>query len=73
MRRVSWASTRPLVELAGFVDGLADRLLGDLVEDHPADRHLGLEHLEQVPRDGLALAVLIGGEQEFVGVLEQLP
>jgi hypothetical protein len=34
-------------------------------------RHLGLELLQQVPGDGLALAVFIGGEQEFVGVLEQ--
>ena len=33
--------------------------------------HLGLEHLQQVPRDGLALAVLISGEQELVGVLER--
>ena len=30
-----------------------------------------LEHLEQVPRDGLALAILIGGEVELVGVLQQ--
>jgi hypothetical protein len=30
-----------------------------------------LELLQQVPGDGLALAVFIGGEQEFVGVLEQ--
>ena len=71
MRRVSWASTSRGVELAGVVDGALDRLLGDLVEDHPLDRDLGLEHLEQVPRDGLALAVLIGGEVELVGVLEQ--
>ena len=61
----------PGVELAGLVRRALDRLLGDLVEHHPADRHLGLEHLEQVPGDGLALAVLIGGQQELVGVLEQ--
>ena len=41
------------------------------MEDHPAVRNLGLEFLEQVPGDCLALAVLISGEQEFVGVLEQ--
>ena len=34
-------------------------------------RDLGLELLEQVPGDGLALAVLISGQQELVGVLEQ--
>ena len=60
-----------LVDLTRVGDGPGDRLRGDLVEDHPAVRHLGLELLEQVPRDGLALAVFIGGEQQFVGVLEQ--
>ena len=60
-----------LVDLPRVGDGAGDRLRRDLVEDHPAVRHLGLELLEQVPGDGLALAVFIGGEQEFVGVLEQ--
>ena len=60
-----------VVHLARVGDGAGDRLRGDLVEDHPAGRHLGLELLQQVPGDGLALAVFIGGEQEFVGVLEQ--
>jgi hypothetical protein len=45
--------------------------LGDLVEDHPLDRHLRLQHLEQVPGDRLALAVLVGREVELVGVLQQ--
>lgn len=61
-----------LVELARVGDGAADRVLGDLVEDHPVDGNLGLQDLEEVPRDGLALAVLIGGEEEFVGVLQQV-
>ena len=60
-----------LVHLTRVGDGAGDRLRGDLVEHHPAVRHLGLELLEQVPGDGLALAVFIGGEQQFVGVLEQ--
>ena len=59
------------VDLAGVLDRRVDRLRGDLVEDHPVHRHLGLELVEQVPRDGLALAVLVGGEVELVGVLEQ--
>ncbi len=58
------------VELAGVVLRLLDRVLGDLVEHHAPHGHLGLQLLQQVPRDGLALAVLISGEQEFVGVLE---
>jgi hypothetical protein len=42
------------------------------VEDHPLGRYARLELLHQVPGDCLALAVLVSGEQEFVGVLEQL-
>src|SRR5439155_53489 len=38
---------------------------------HPVHRHLGLEGLQQVPGDGFALAVLIGGEVELVRLLQQ--
>ena len=63
------------VELARVLGGLEDGGLGDLVEDHPLDRDalLGLQLVEQVPGDRLALAVLIGGEEELVGVLQQAP
>jgi hypothetical protein len=62
-----------VVDLARVGDGLEDRLLGDLVEDHPVDRDaLRLELVEEVPGDRLALAVLVGGEVELVGVLEQV-
>ena len=61
-----------LVEVAGLLHGALDRVLGDLVEDHPFDGHRGGEYLEQVPGDGLALAVLIRREQEGVGPGEQL-
>src|SRR5699024_10204373 len=54
------------VQLAGVLRGGEDRGLGDLVEDHPLDRDLGLEDLEQVPRDGLTLAVGVCGQQELV-------
>jgi hypothetical protein len=40
------------------------------VEDHPLDRDLGLQLLQQVPRDGLALAVLVRGEDQLVHALE---
>ena len=60
-----------VVELGRVGDGAGDRLRGDLVEDHPPGRHLGLEFLEQVPGDGLALAVLVCRQVELVGVLEQ--
>ena len=72
MRRASWASTRSIVDLARVVDRGEDRRLGDLVEDHPVHRDaLRLQLVEQVPGDRLALAVLVGGEVELVGVLEQ--
>ncbi len=61
------------VEVARVGHGVADRLRGDLVEHHAVHGHLGLEHLAQVPGDGLALAVLVSGQIELVGVLEQLP
>ena len=41
------------------------------MEDHPLHRHLGLQHLEHVPRDRLALAILVRRENELVGVLER--
>ena len=71
MRRVSWASTRSLSRSRVSAAAAQDGGLGDLVEDHPADRDLRLERLEQVPGDRLALAVGVGGEVELVGVLEQ--
>ena len=59
------------VEVAGVLDGPPDRVAGDLVEDHAPHRDLGLEHLEQVPGDGLALAVLVSGQEELVRVLQR--
>lgn len=41
------------------------------MEDHPLDRDVRLEGFQQVPGDGLALAVTIGGQIEFVDVLEE--
>jgi hypothetical protein len=42
------------------------------MEDHALHRDLRLQHLQQVPGDRLALAVLVRREQELVGVGEQL-
>jgi len=60
------------IELAGVGDGRSDGFGGDLVEDHPLDRHLGLQFREQMPGDGLPFAVLISCQIELVDVLEQL-
>ena len=72
MRRVSCASTSRWSISRVLLERALDRVAGDLVEHHPAHRHLRLQHLEQVPGDRLALAVLVGREQELVGVLELL-
>ena len=59
------------VEIARVLDRMADRLWRDLVEDHPPDGHLRVQHLQEVPRNRLALAILIGREIELVGLLQQ--
>ncbi len=61
------------VEIARVLHGMGDRGGGDLVEHHALDRHRRgrVQHLEEVPRDGLSLAILIRREVELVGLLEQ--
>ena len=61
------------VELARMLERLADRVRRDLVEHHAPHRHLRLQHLEHVPADRLALAILVGREDELVGALQRLP
>jgi len=51
----------------------SDRGFGDLVEDHPFDRDVGLEGFQQMPGDGFALAVTIRGQVQLVDVFEQTP
>ena len=58
------------VQRAGLGDGLGNGGRGDLVKDHALDWDLGVEHLLEVPRDGLALAVFVGGEVELVDFFE---
>ncbi|SKU56608.1 Uncharacterised protein [Mycobacteroides abscessus subsp. abscessus] len=60
-----------VVEVTGVLRGREDGLLGDLVEDHAPDGHLGFEGLQQVPGDGLTLAVTVRREIELVNVLQQ--
>src|SRR5690606_42100561 len=59
------------VEVTSVLSGSADGLFGHLVEHHAAHRHLRLERLQQVPRDGLALPVRVGGQVQLVDVLQQ--
>ena len=59
-----------IVQLAGIFRGSQDGGLGDLVEHHAAHRHLRLEYLQQVPGDGLALAVGVCCEVELIYFFE---
>ena len=61
------------VELTGRFEGLPDRLLGDLVEDHALEAlRIAADRLAQVPGDRLALAVEVGREIDRVGLLREL-
>ena len=71
MRRASWASTSRRSSSRGLLDGCADRAGGDLVEDHAMHRHPRREHLDEVPGDGLALAVLVCGQVDLARIREQ--
>ncbi|CAB4917768.1 unannotated protein [freshwater metagenome] len=60
-----------LVQVASIGGGREDRRLGDLVEDHASNGDFGVQGLEEMPGDGLTLAVGVSGEIQLVGVLEQ--
>ena len=62
-----------VVDAARVVHGVVDRRRRDLVEDHPLDRHLRLEVLEEVPADRFALAVLVRRQVQLAGVLQRGP
>ncbi len=59
------------VEIPRVVDRGLDGVGGDLVKHHAPYRHLGAEHLEQVPCNRLALAILIRCQIELVCVGQQ--
>ena len=55
-----------LIHLARFGERGLDGAAGDFVECDALHRNARLQDLDQVPADGLALAVFIGGQDEFV-------
>ncbi len=59
------------VQLPGFGYRALDGGASDLVEDHPLHRHPGRQDLQEVPGDGLPLAVLVSGEVQLAGILQQ--
>ena len=60
------------IQVTRVVERALDRFLRDFVEHHAAHRNLRLQDLQEVPRDGLTLAVLISCQIEFVALLEEL-
>ncbi len=61
------------VDLPGMLEGGLDGLLGDLVEnDAVVPPFIRSGDLRQVPGDGLALAVGVGGQVDIRGVLGRL-
>jgi hypothetical protein len=61
-----------LVDFARLRKSVADRTAGDFVKDQPHDGDIGLQHLDQVPGDGLSLAVFVSREVELGRALELL-
>src|SRR2546422_126727 len=61
-----------LVDLQGVCERLPDGVLRDLVEQHPADVGAVAQGLRHVPRDRLALAVGVGGDQHALRLLRRL-
>src|SRR5579884_2929651 len=62
----------PVVDAARLLERVLDRRPRDLVEHHAPHRHLRLQHLDEMPGDSLALAVLVRREQQLVGLLQLL-
>ena len=61
------------IDLARGLEGVQHRLLGDGVEGHPLDGHALLQGLllfqdaQDVPGNGLSLAIGVGGQDQLVG------
>ena len=65
------------VEIARVGEGVLDGRLGDGVEDHPLDvdalqRLSPVEHLADVPGDGLTFPVRVGREIQVIGAAQRL-
>ncbi len=65
------------VDLARMLDGFEQRIPSSRVEHDPFDgfalqRILLVEDLQHVPRDRLALAIGVGGEDQLVGFLQRV-
>ena len=66
-----------LVQVAGMVEGVPDRVLGDFVEHHAFDvdaaqQVLFVQDFLDMPRNRLALAVGVGRQIQFIGALHRI-
>ena len=66
-----------LVNLTRVFHRVCDGIFGDGIENHARHRHifqdaLGLEHLQNMPRNGLAFAVRVGCQNQAVGAFNGL-
>ena len=59
-----------LVNCAHIAQRFQDSLPRDFVEDHAPHGYGRLEHLLEVPTDAFALAVLVGGQNQLIGIGE---
>ncbi len=57
-----------LINVARVVQGPLDSVLCNLVEDHPLDRYVGIEGVDEVPSNRLALPILVRRDVEPVCV-----
>ena len=53
------------IQVPGLFGGRSNTLWRNFVEHHAGDGNLGLQYLQQMPRDGLAFAILICCEHDF--------
>ena len=61
------------IDLAEALEGRLDALLGDLIEGHPEDVRVRVrQELAEMPGDGLAFPVGVGGENDPLALLGRL-
>ncbi len=65
-------SDQVVVDVARRLQRGLDGLFGDFVKHQPVDRHLRLEHFEQVPTDGLPFAVFVRRQIQVFGLFQQV-
>ncbi len=70
IRRVSWARTKRVIDLASRLQRVLDRLFGDLVKDQAVDWHFRFQQFLQMPADRFSLAVFVRREIQIVGLFE---